>query len=576
MRETDQASVLNGVWELFRGSHVAGENYYNYEKLYETYWITAFAFWLRSLFGGIWSPVFVGNVSTGIVFWATTIAAVFLLARARPRPPVLALFCYLSTPAILLNAVYTNPAIISAGFLLLAGVLLSNSQTARHRAMAAIFFFISVGARADAVLLAPLLLWLQLPSRNWLRRALTNATTWLLFCSGLAAVLIGRVLYTGDPIYAWPGFVGTKAFVGYLVFGLGASLLLFVLFCSVLLISAVRAANFERAIFYATGAVTLALPLVYYSFQLWSPRYLVTTAVGVSLLSVSRRGEALLKIKSLKPVVHPARLTFGAIAMLLLIAGLRLPSPATPRLTFNQPTLFPTADGLHPTGAYLSFLFTIRNIREREIDHNQLVWTAAMSAEFAPSSDGFVHVLNTPMRAYVALAVALKGLRPKLEPMGETQGPFYTESRSFMRLGSDQVSASLASLLAEPATIVSPIYKGIAIVRFNAGGNSSWGMRTRALDTLFMGNEYRLYNPSVFNSYGDMDGHPFALLADRPFEIVLGRNKAKATMDQGSGLYYFKGDSRQVQTRYKLSLHRPEHVMLAIQVLPTWMSVRDR
>src|SRR5207248_11232052 len=150
---------------------------------------------------------------------------------------------------------------------------------------------------------------------------------------------------------------------------------------------------------------------------------------------------------------------------------------------------------------YLNFLFTIRNIAEREVDHNQLIWNAAKSANYTPSSDGFVHVLDTPMHSYVELGVALKGLRPKLEELGKTRGPFYAESRSFMRIGSDQVPASFASLLVQPATIVSPIYKGIAIVRFNSGGDSYWGMQTRALDDLFMGNEYRLYNASAFESY---------------------------------------------------------------------------
>ncbi|HMF77946.1 MAG TPA: hypothetical protein VK604_19985, partial [Bryobacteraceae bacterium] len=125
MRESDQASVLTGVWELFRGARVVGESYYNYEKLYETYWLTTLGFWIRSLFGSVWSPVLVGNISTGITFWATTLAAIFLLAKDRRRPPVLSTFCYLSTPAILINSLYTNAAILSAGFLLLAGILLT-------------------------------------------------------------------------------------------------------------------------------------------------------------------------------------------------------------------------------------------------------------------------------------------------------------------------------------------------------------------------------------------------------------------------------------------------------------------
>jgi hypothetical protein len=579
MRETDQASVLTGAWELFRGSHIFGERYYNYDKLYETYWITALGLWIRSSFGTGWSPVLVANVTSGIVFWATTLAGVLLLAKTRRKSTLLALVCYLSTPALLINSVYLNPAIISAGFLLLSAVLLCGSRTLWRRSLGALFFFVAVGARGDAVLLAPLIVWLQLPTRHWISRAFTSSTTWLLAAAIAASTVLGLRLYTGKPLYFDPGFLGVKAFGGYLVFGLGASLLLLLLLLVVLLDRALRSTSIERALFYCVGAITLALPLAYYSPQLWSPRYLVTTALGVFLFTVSRRGTALLNFKSWRPAVYTSRLGFAALAVGLMIVGFRLPSPTRPHLTFTQPTLFPTADGLHPMGAYGWFLLDIRHVAEREIDHNQLAWRAAQQTEYAPDADGYVHILDTPMRAYLELGAALKGLKSKIEPVTrnyDLHGELYADSRSFTRLGSDQVDGALSRLLVRPARIVSPIYEGVAILHFVSDGDSSWGGRTRVLNNLFMGNEYRLYNPSVSSRYAGMDDRPFAFVAERPFQIAMNGRPETAVLDNRSGFYYLRGGHTRQLANVRSSSDQARQLTLAVQVLPAWMAVTNR
>jgi hypothetical protein len=578
MRETDQASVLTGAWRLCHGGHIAGEAYYNYDKMYETYWITALAFWICSHFGHSWSPVFVGNVSSGITFWATTITAVLVLARTRRTPSPWALVCYLSTPAIVINSVYTNPAIISAGFLLLAGALISTSQTLARRLLGSLCFFIAVGARGDAVLLAPLIVWLQLPSRNWTRRALSSSTTWSLAAAIAASTLLGRILYTGRPLYFDPGFLGPKVFVGYVVFGLGASGLLLMLFCAVLLNCAVRSRTSERGIFYCVGALALILPICYYTPQLWSPRYLITTALGVFLFAISRRGEALLNAKPVRSTIYPMRLSFGTLAIVLLFVGLRLSSLTQLRLTVSLPTVFPTADGLHPMGAYATFLTDLRNVKQREVDHNQLMWEAAKNATYVPAPDGIVHVLDTSMRAYLELGATLKGLQPRTERTKnnyDLHGPLYADSRTFMRLNSDQVDSSLFRLLSRPAKTVSPDYKGMAVLEFAPDGDPYWGVRTRVLDDLFMGNEYRLYSPSVLSRYRNMDVRPFAIVADKPFAVDLNGRKITADMDHRSGLFYLRGDTQQLATG-SLTSNQSEHVTLAVQVLPAWMSVHSR
>ncbi len=157
MRESDQASLTKGAWDIYKTGRITGD-YYNYDKQYATYWIIAIAFRIRSFFGGAWSPVFTSDLCAGLTFWSATLFALFRLALRRRTPPLLALLCFLTTPVILINAVYANTAIFSAGFLRLSVVFLSE----RHRAnrwLAALFFFAAVGTRADAVLLLPLLVW---------------------------------------------------------------------------------------------------------------------------------------------------------------------------------------------------------------------------------------------------------------------------------------------------------------------------------------------------------------------------------------------------------------------------------
>jgi hypothetical protein len=578
MRETDQASVLTGAWKIFSGSPLFGESYYNYDKLYETYWIAALGLWIRSLLGNGWPPVLVTNVASNIAFWATTLAAVAVLAKTPRRPALLALVCYLSTPALLINSVYLNPASISAGFLLLSAVLLSGTPASGRRPLGAFFFFVAVGARGDAVLLAPLLVWLQLPVRRWMRRSLTSSTTWLLAAAITASTVLGLKLSSGKPLYFDPGFLGAKVFAGYLVFGLGASLLLLLLFLIVLLDRALRSATVERALFYCAGAIALALPLGYYSLQLWSPRYLITTALAVFVFAVSRRGTALLSLKPLGPAVHVLRLSCAALAVVLLFVGIRLPSPARPRLSVGQPTLFPTADGFHPMGAYAPFLLRLRHVARQEIDHNQLAWKAAQQASYAADTDGFVHILDTPMRSYMELGATLHGLPFKIEPVAgsyDLHGQLYADSRSFMRLGSDQVDSLLTRLLVRPAKIVSPIYEGIAILHFVPDGDPSWGLRTKVLNDLFMGNEYRLYNPAASVQHA-LDGRPFAFVAGRPFEIALNGRPAIARLDSRSGFYYLRGGDTRQLANARESSDDSAQLTLAVQVLPAWMSVRNR
>ena len=170
MRETDQASVLTGTWKIFSGSPLFGENYYNYDKLYETYWIAALGLWIRSLLGNGWPPVLVTNVASNIAFWATTLAAVAVLARRRAGRAISSrLLSQHAGSAYQLRLL--EPRQASRLVLLLSAVLLSGTPASGRRPLGAFFFFVAVGARGRRRAVAPLLVWLQLPVRRWMRRS---------------------------------------------------------------------------------------------------------------------------------------------------------------------------------------------------------------------------------------------------------------------------------------------------------------------------------------------------------------------------------------------------------------------
>jgi hypothetical protein len=174
-----------------------GSGFYNYDKQYLTYWLIASAYRLRSLLGGNWSPVAVANAATATAFWLCTVMSWLLVTRRRRIQRISLLICFLATPIFIINPVYANCAIVSAGFLLLSGALMT-----RMPAAAVICFALAVGARGDAVLVAPILLWTSTPSRNWLARIFTRKITWAMVLAALVAILTGVSVYSGERQYS--------------------------------------------------------------------------------------------------------------------------------------------------------------------------------------------------------------------------------------------------------------------------------------------------------------------------------------------------------------------------------------
>jgi hypothetical protein len=199
-------------------------------------------------------------------------------------------------------------------------------------------------------------------------------------------------------------------------------------------------------------------------------------------------------------------------------------------------------------------------------------------ARYAPDVDNLVHILDTPMQAYLTLGATLQGFHSKVEYVRtnyDLRGRLYADSRTFMRLGSDQADASLTRLLNQPARIVSPVSEGITVLEFSSEGNASWANRTKVLDRLFGGNEYRLYDCSNRKEKWAPDHRPFVILADHPFTVPLKGESVTAKLDPTFSLFYLKGFAEHPSSYGELAAQSGQ-LTLAVQVLPQWMSVNAR
>jgi hypothetical protein len=548
MRKNDQATILAGAHDLAQGRMQEPSVYYQYDKTYVLYWVCAAVFKLTP---GV-SPIAAGNISLAVIFWSAL--AVFVV-RFRCKLDPLVLLCFLTAPAVFLNTPYVNSSVLSSAFLLASAALLLQEKRPGGWP-AALFFFLAVGARADVILLLPLLFWLMTPlpmlgtffaevSRDWKNgwKGLSGFSShWKLLLAGISALATGRLLCPGggasmDPIF------NLKMVAGYAVFGFGAAGLLFVI-CSVRL--AVRAVKGQGAfgkLYELAGLLVFLLPVLFFIPQLHAPRYFWRGCEAVLLLAVAGR----LPVWTSRPVHTLILLT----ALLPMMFGVRLPELNRPRLTVSQPELFPSGDGFYPMGGSIPFMLRLRHAVEHPIDHNQRIWNAVRQADFHFDDRNSMDVLHTPMTGYFMLEASLRGgfaRSHSFDRLGDR--PFYADSRSLMRADPKTPIRFLDEVLTLPSRFVSPVSDGLGVLEFGSG-DDRWGRQTRLLNRLFAGNEYRVFS----SDQTEFPKYATVVFSTQPF--------AQARRDEASGLYYVTGD-------VPLSA---AGIYRAVAVLPSWMSL---
>ncbi|MDD3276840.1 MAG: hypothetical protein PHP93_07320 [Kiritimatiellales bacterium] len=569
MRKNDQATILAGANDLAHGRMHDPSAYYQFDKTYVLYGVCAAI--LKMVPAGVFL-VAAANIGLALIFWAAL--AVFVIRFRRVLDP-LVLLCFLTAPAVLLNTLYVNSSVLSSAFLLLSAVFLFK-ENGRRGWLAALFFFLAVGSRADVILLLPLLLWLITPfpmrgtgeagfhaffpilgknrsqfSKHWTRaqrerpcgcRAVTGGSGKILLV-GILGLAAGRIFFPGggstfDPIFNW------KMVAGYTVFGFGAAGLLFVLYSGRLAIQACKGRGALEKLYRAAGLAAFLLPVLFFIPQLHAPRYFWRGCEAVLLLSVAGR----LPVWRSRTVIAGVAL----VALLPLVFGVYLPALNRPQITVKSPTLFPSGDGFYPMGAYLPFMFRLRNSSTQPIDHNQLVWSAVHSAQFDFSPEGIIDVLYTPMYGYFMLEASLREGFAALHEYDKLPArDFYADSRSLMRDDPKTPLNALPQILSLPALFISSVSGGVGVLRFG-NGDAEWGRQTRLLNRLFSGNEYRILSS---DDWPDGTGRRVCI-SQIPFD--------ESERDEESGLYY------SVDAGGSL----PAGSICARRVLPEWMSLQ--
>lgn len=490
MRERDQAALVDGVLQLQEGQPKRGAIVDQYDTQYLSYWLCVppsempdavpeqraarLIGWVNLVSGSV------GLVGFWLMWWTCV--------RRPSVGRVVSAVVFTSCPLVLLSAAPASSATISCGFLLALVALLSLHGKWTRRVqilLVPLLVFAAVASRADAVLCLPMLCWASHRGRDW-RNFRTRPLFWSMALAALGALVVGRWLVAGNDGpgtgLSLPGvhFV-PEVFAAYLVFGLGGCGLWW-------LVQMIAGLAASRQRFYQFGVLLLVLPLLFYSWQLFSPRHLMTTVLVTLAGGFLWKGRLLFRFwRSRWPRLTRLVVSVVLVAALLpLLVGIYLPFPGEPRPVVSRATEFPTADGLWPMGATLSFLSRLRHSDDEPIDHNQALWQAAIRSDYsACGSRGTVAILDTDMGAYLMLAARLHGREPTLvswEEMlkSETGSCAYVDERG-LRVGGVATPGegaermNLEQLRAEGFSleVVSPPQSAQAILRLKRDGGEA-------------------------------------------------------------------------------------------------------
>ncbi len=507
--DVDQASLLYGAVRLAQGEGWSG--LYNAGSQFVTYLLHAGAYRLDAATGRPLDPVTLSNAITLLLFWGSLAALVW---RRRPdgRSAVLAAATLLA-PILLLHSAFLSSAFTSAAFLAILMTIWAPAPAGRRRTLLAVtaWSFLATGARADAVLALPFMSWLAAPDRS-LKAWLGSARTWCAAAGALAALAVGILIQggmirTGDVmIFRLP------VASAYLVFGLGMALVVWLVLAARLWTAT---DGDDTRGFRWGGALAFLLPVAYYAVHLYSPRYLLLPVLLslFALVEAGRDGAADRVRADLRRLLdwgpHSAVLQRGllVLAIVPLLAGVRLPTPATPSLTLTRPTCLPSADGLLPMGCLVRYIWNRENAAAGFMDHNAVLGRLARRVRYeADPATGAVTVPYSPMCYYLHFAIAEQGLsvRSVNRPDVASSGPFYADSRSLirpdvqpMRAGSGARPALGADWWGAGLRWATPPVDGLGIVAGGGAGDPPEGAEVLALlkegAREFGGDDFRIF-----------------------------------------------------------------------------------
>jgi hypothetical protein len=522
-RDNDQASILDGAWQLAR--HEASflhAVFYNFDKQWGLFLVLS---WLYQFFPRA-DPVLAANVLLTILASLAWISLGFRMGRTRNVSLSLVLPVLLS-PVLILYIPYLGSAWFSLAFLLLAFFFLGQRKFRPMFALGVVSVAAAAASRGDVVLAIPALAVSQMSRAHFLA-LVRRPLPWFLTAGSILPVLVGKAMAGSTIPDTNPLSFDLKTYFGFLVFGLTpATIALLVLTSAIFFTLALHKTNFR--VFYASTAVAPLIPLLFYSMQLYTLRYLFLTIASILFVVSSRR--SVWVYRSLSRRMRWIPVTLITLTAVPWVVGLNLPRLNHPRLTLYDPTRFPTGDGQFPMGAYLAFEWQVLFRDHSQIDHNQRIWLASRSAAYESCSDGTVPVLVTPMSNFLEFAVRLQNKRPKpIDYLAQsTCGMAYVDVRSIIR-GYRPTSRDGKSLKRQ-VLFVSTVNDGELIAQIDSKGRETDEGRTlKALASLFGSRAIEIFTGIPSRIY-IKPGLRYAIFATRSCQVEIGGRQLPVTDD---------------------------------------------
>ncbi len=473
-RDNDQATILGGAWQIahYQASFLHA-TFYNFDKQWGVFLALS---WLFRLFP-LADPVLAANLLITVVASLAWLSLGVRTGRTR-NAPVPLLMPVLLSPVLVLYIPYFGTGWFSLAFLLLSFFFLGNFTSRSSQAIGLILLAAAAACRGDVVLAAPALALSQ-TSRKRPGNLLRSPLLWLIAGAATFPVLAGKLMAASAIPDTNPLSFDARSYFGFLLFGLTpAMLILLLLSIAVFISAAMRKLRFW--FFYLCLAVSPLIPLGFYSMQLYTLRYLFLTIACILFLVASRRSLALYHASFRK---YPQRAPWLAavltgVTVAPWLVGFNVPLLNRPRLTFADPTRFPTGDGKFPMGAYLGFESQILFHDHLQIDHNQKIWSAARSVNYQACGDGTVPFLITPMSNFIEFAIRRQNKRPlAIDYMAESPcGTAYVDVRSVIR-GYRPVPRD-GAMFQEDISFVSSTDNGEIIARIDSKGSQTDEART--------------------------------------------------------------------------------------------------
>lgn len=377
MRESDQASLLEGAFLLAKNGQGGSVPFYNYANQWLSYWLLSVP--IRVALGAgegfdLGHLVYLGN-AVAMVLALCGLGAAYVFGAGRSWTATLAGALLMLVPTWIFSVPLLSSNVLSLGFLGLWVVAMERLRGAWRLILSALLAFMAVGCRADAVLVFPALAlaWWGV-GKSWLE-AWRAWPLWSSALAALAALLVGRFLAGGGGS-SYEAFFQAKTFLAYLCFGLGGALAFYGGLLWLALAGVFRKKDKGEAWRCLLWVCLLFLPLLFYGRLLFTPRHLMTS-FSVLFLSLCLAGA--------QPwwqelVRGRGRWIFcvGAVALVLpMFFGIRLSSLKSGKFVFSgEATQFPSADGLWSMGRYAEFMGDLGASEARPIDHNQRIWGA--------------------------------------------------------------------------------------------------------------------------------------------------------------------------------------------------------